>query len=665
MFNSSKSKYINFKDLEQAANNLIGRIPPVKQRRRLNLWYKILKYFGGLAIFLFLLLLILLSSKIFTLKKIYDQARLAENNLEQAVIFAKQNNFSQAAGLARLAENNFNSSISGLEQLKDNFFINKLPLISGQLNNGFSLLISAKFLSQAVYGGASFGQDLEALWANDKRISFSQLSPETKRHILKKIFESAPELNGIKANLALAYINLEQVNASGILFVLKNKINQVKKQINEASFILEKAVPLSQMIPALAGYPARADYLVVLQDNDELRPTGGFLGTYGILKIKDGDILSFKTDDIYYLDMPARDKINIEPPPPIKKYLNKKWYLRDANWSPDWPVAARNINKFYQAESVLNPEAEKIFQFNGVLAIMPKLITDFLKITGPIIVEGQAYDQNNFQNLLQYRAEKGYILLGVSSWQRKEVIGEIAKKLKIKIFDLPPNKWSEAVTAAINNLSEKNLLFYLTDSQLESIAAQNGWGGEIKNYHSDYLMVVDANLAALKTDAVISRSLNYKITEKINHGLFSKLTINYAHNGRLDWKTSVYKSYTRVYAPLGSQLISISGYRAEAVDTGDEAGKTWFGFYLTVEPGKINNIILEYKLPPSIMLNNNYGLYVQKQPGKELANFTVDLSFQNSIKSYSPTSLYMVKNGSNKIKWQGDLNMDRSFEINF
>lgn len=665
MFNSSKSKHINFKDLEQAADNLIGRIPPVKQRRRLNLWYKTLKYFGGMVIFLFLLLLILLSSNILTLKQIYDQARLGENNLEQAVIFAKQNNFSQAAGLARLAENNFNSSVSGLEQLKDNFFINKLPLISGQLNNVFSLLISAKFLSQAVYGGASFGQDLEALLAGDKKLNFSQLSPEVKRNILKKIFEAAPELNGIKANLTLAGINLEQVNTADILFFLKDKINQIKTQIGQASFILEKAVPLSQMIPALAGYPAQADYLVVLQNNDELRPTGGFLGTYGILKIKDGDILSFNTHDIYQLDMPARDKINIEPPQPIKKYLNKKWYLRDANWSPDWPAAARNINKFYQAESVLNPEAEKISQFNGVLAVTPKLITDFLKITGPIIVEGQAYDQNNFQDLLEYRVEKGYILLGVSFWQRKEVIGEIAKKLKIKIFDLPPNKWSEAVTAAINNLSEKNLLFYLTDSQLENIAAQNGWGGEIKNYHSDYLMVVDANLAALKTDAVMSRSLNYKITEKINYGLFSKLTINYAHNGRPDWKTSVYKSYTRVYAPLGSQLINVSGYQTEAVDTGNEAGKTWFGFYLTVEPGKINNITLEYKLPPSVMLNNNYGLYAQKQPGKELANFTVDLIFKNSIKSYSPASLSMQKISPIRVKWEGDLSIDRSFEVKF
>ena len=664
MFNLSKSKHINFKDLHQAADNLIGRIPPIKKRRRLNLSYKILKYFSLTIVFLFLLSLILVSSQIFNLKQIYDQANFGKVNLEQAVIFARQDDFSQAASLAKNAENNFNFSINKLEEIKNNNFINYLPFVLNQLNDAESLLISVQFLSKAVYGGANFGQSLEALLSGDKKFNFSKLSAEGKREVLKKIFESAPELNGIKADLDLAYINLDQVNASGILSILKDKISQVKKQISEASLILEKAVPLSQMIPALAGYPGQVNYLVVLQNNDELRPTGGFLGTYGILKIKDGDIVNFDTHDIYHLDMPVQDKINITPPKQISKYLNDKWYLRDANWSPDWPTTAKNINWFYQAESALNPEIEKIPEFSGVIAITPKLITDFLEITGSVIVEGQVYDQNNFQDLLQYRVERGYQVLGVSSWQRKEVIGEIAKELKIKIFDLPPNKWPEIINTMINNLDAKNLMFYLADNQLESIAVQNGWAGEIKDYYGDYFMVVDANLAALKTDAVMSRSINYKVTEGSN-GLFSKLTVNYVHNGKLDWKTSAYKSYTRVYVPLGSQLIKISGYEAEEIDMGNEAGKTWFGFYLTVAPGKINNITIEYKLPSSTMLNNSYGLYIQKQPGKELSYLSVDLSFQNGIKSYSPANLYMQKVSPDRVKWEGDLNIDRNFGVKF
>jgi hypothetical protein len=662
MFN--RKKHLDFLALQQTADGLIGKIPFVKKRRRLNFAYKIFKYLCLTAVFLFLLFLILVASQITDLKQIYNQASLGKNNLEQAVIFAKQNDFEEAAELAKLAEDNFNLSINKLNKIKSNVFINNVPFALSQLNDAESLLVAVQFLSKAVASGAEFGQSLEAIITGDKEFNFSQLTVTEKRELLKKIFESSPELNGIKADLDLAYISLDQAGTSGILFILKDKLIQAKEQINEASSLLTKAVPLSQMIPALAGYPEEVNYLVLLQNNDELRPTGGFLGTYGVLKIKNGDIVSFDTHDIYHLDMPVQDKMNVEPPEPIKKYLNKKWYLRDANWSPDWPTSAKMINGFYQTESSLNPENKEVIKFSGVLAITPKLITDFLKITGPITVEGQAYNENNFQDLLQYRVEKGYVNLGVSSWQRKEVISEISKELKIKIFDLPPSQWSGIINIVIDNLSQKNLLFYLTDSQLENIAIENGWAGEVKNYYGDYFMVVDANLAALKTDAVMNRSINYQTIEGSN-GLFSKLTINYAHNGKVDWKTSAYKSYTRVYVPLGSQLIKISGYENKNIDVGDELGKTWFGFYLVVEPGKISNITLEYKLPSSVMSNNNYSLYIQKQPGKELDNLSVDLSFKNGIKSYSPASLSMKKINPTRMKWSGDLGIDRDFEIKF
>ena len=664
MFKKFKIKSLDFKQLHDQADNLINKIPPIKKQRQLNFAYKTLKYFFVVAAALFLFLLILTFSQFLNLQQIYSQSIEGKNNLEQAVIFAEQKDFNEAAELAELAESNFNISINKIEKIKNNFIIGHLPIVISQLNDVERLLVSVHFLSKAVYGGANFAASLETVLSGNEQFNFSQISTLEKRELLQKIFESAPELNGIKADLDLAYINLEQVNTSGILFFLNNKISQAKEQINQALLILDKAVPLSQMIPALAGYPNEVNYLVLLQNNDELRPTGGFLGTYGILNIKDGEILNFITHDIYHLDMPVKDRINIAPPAPIAKYLNDKWYARDANWSPDWPTSAKTINDFYQKESISNPEVEQVSKFSGVIAITPKVITDFLAITGPITIDGQVYDQNNFHDLLQYRVERGYMVLGVSSWQRKEVIGQIAKELKLRIFDLPPNKWSEIINTIADNLIEKNLLLYLFDNQLESLAVQNGWAGEIKNYPGDYFMVVDANLGALKTDAVMSRSINYKIHEGSN-GLFSTLTLNYAHNGKLDWRTSVYKSYTRVYVPLGSQLIKISGYDSKNVDVGQELNKTWFGFYLTVAPGEINNITVEYKLPSSVLANNNYSLYIQKQPGKELSNISFDLSFKNGIKSYNPSGLSLKKVEFNRIKWEGDLRVDKSFEIKF
>jgi len=615
-------------------------------------------------VILFSVWFILFSNQILNAVELYYQAALGKTNLEQAIALGRQNKLSQVMTAASAAENNFHLSIYRLQEIKDNYFINKSDLLLSQLNNIESLLITAQFLSKAVYNGASFGYSLENLLVGDKKLNFAKFSPENKRKVLSKIYESAPELNGIKANLDLAYLNLERVSLEGLLFPFKEKVKQIENQIQDIRLILEKAVSMSQLLPALTGYPNKVKYLVMLENNDELRPTGGFLGTYGILELWNGEIINFNTHDIYHLDMPVKDKINVIPPEPIKKYLAPKWYLRDANWSPDWPTAARKIDWFYQTESRLNPAAERISEFNGTIALTPKLITDILNITGPVTVEGQSYNQANFQDLLEYRVEKGYLVLGVSSWQRKEVIGEIAKELKNKIFDLPPAGWFKAINALLDNLTAKNLLLYSGDSQLENIIIDNGWGGEVKAVASDYLMVVDANLGALKTDASLNRNLKYEVSQG-NNGLFSKLTIGYAHHGQVDWKTSVYKSYTRIYVPPGSRLIKVIGYAPGQVDSGSELGKTWFGFYLTVEPGEIKNFIIEYKLPDAVSSPDNYGLYIQKQSGKDIEEAVVDLNFLNDIKSYSPASLSIQKVSPARLKWEGELNMDRSFKIVF
>jgi len=655
---------MDFKQLHEQADSIIGRMPPIRKRRSLRLAGRILKYLGLTIIILFLLLIILLSAQFLNFTRIYNQVASGKANLEQAIIAVRRDDLSQASSLAKQSQNNFDSAIDDLNRIKTSLFLSNWPLLADQLNQAQSLLVSAQFLSRAVYEGTDFGLSLESLLGNNKKLNFTKFTPEEKRKVLGKIYESAPELNGIKADLDLAYLNLEQVSGSGFLYLFNDKLNQVKEQIGQAKLILENVVPLTQLIPALAGYGREAKFLVMLENSYELRPTGGFLGTYGVLKIKDGDIASFETEDIYHLDMPAQDKMNVEPPPPIKKYLNNKWYLRDANWSPDWPTSAKKIDWFYRLEkNLINPK-DDISNFDGVIALTPKLVTDLLRITGPVMVEGQSYDENNFHDLLEYRVEKGYEQLGVSSWHRKAVIGPIVNEIKIKIFDLPPDKWSNVAYASVDNLAKKNLLLYLSDNQLEEIVAANGWAGEIKNYYGDYLMVVDANMGALKTDAVMARGMDYKVLEKTD-GMFSQLTINYAHNGQTDWKTSIYKSYTRIYVPLGSKLINISEYSRDQIDTGNESGKTWFGFYLAVKPGEIKNITINYRLPSEINQAAGYGLYIQKQPGKELNRLSFDLNFKNDIKSYSPANLFMQKIGPTELKWEGDLSIDRNFNVNF
>ncbi|MCK5320672.1 DUF4012 domain-containing protein, partial [Candidatus Parcubacteria bacterium] len=532
------------------------------------------------------------------------------------------------------------------------------------------LLSAANILSGTVNDTANFALNFND-YLNEK-VSFVNLSKPQKIRILDILHSSESLLEGIMDNLDLTFARISKAQANIFLSPLRNKLLETKGEIDEARQFVEKTIPLVKLLPEFLGYPEKSSFLIVLQNSDELRPTGGFIGTYGIFEMENGDMVRNDTHDIYHMDMPVKDLINIEPPEPLKKYLNtEKWYMRDSNWSPDWTASAEKIEWFYKTEDKLLPPKNKINNFfgdfDGVIGITPESIIDLLKITGPIIIEGEEYNSNNFVDLLQYRVEKSYVKLGVLSWQRKEVIGEIVKELKNRLLSFSPETLKAAGNVLFENLLKKNIVVYLHNNEKQQIILEQNWGGAIIDAKSDYVFVVDANLAAFKTDRVMNRSIEYKVDQDIN-GVFSELTINYKHNGeRFDWRTTRYRTWTRIYTPINSSLISVAGFDDDKVEIYSEFGKTVFAGFLSIEPGKFGQIKLQYKLNDDIykqIKNGEYSLVFQKQPGNKVESLHVGLIFNNMIKSYSPVSFY-AESESNTVSWDSDLDADKVFRVEF
>jgi len=420
----------------------------------------------------------------------------------------------------------------------------------------------------------------------------------------------------------------------------------------KAEALLSRMVPLAKLLPALAGYPESSRFLLVMQNNDELRPSGGFIGVDGILEVKDGEILSLKTADSYHLDMPAVGKWTMTPPEPIKKYLKvENWYLRDSNWSPDWPIAAQKVEEIYRGESAAIGQA--LPPFTGVIAINPDLVADLLKLVGPITVRGENYTADNFQPLLQYNVEVAYKEQNISSWNRKEIINELLGELKKRLFSLPSDRWSDMLKTADKNITQKNIQIYFANSAWEDLVRDLSASGEVSRQNQDYLLVVDANLGAFKSDVVVKKNIAYTVNEK-NGQLNAGLKLNYRHEGGFDWRTTRYRSYTRVYAPLGSKLISLSGLDESQADisTATDAilNKTVFGFFLTVEPGDSREINLVYSLPDNLnsaLSSGRYQLLVQKQSGRRTESLQINL----------------VNQGKGLKSWKSDLETDKNFSL--
>jgi len=665
MFKFSKSKNIDFSNLYQS----ISTTTHSQTIRKMGAVFNFLKYFSYFLIAVFIFLALFVGINFVNFKNVATLALDGKKNIDQAVYFAKIENFNESTKYSKKAEDNFNLSKNKLQNIKNSFFATHTPILRSELQNIWYLLDTSEALSRALNGGVGLGKELEDLLDSDKKLNFSKFSKEEKGRVLKKIYQSAPDLEKIKKDLGVARSNIEKINPNGILILVKWKILDLKEKVSFADNLLKRSIPLSNLLPIIAGYPEKKSYLLVLQNSDELRPTGGFIGTYGIMETELGDFMRLDTHDIYHMDMPIKDNFKVEPPKPIKKLFVPNWYMRDANWSPDWPTSAEKILWFYKEEDKLLPPKNQINnfsgEFSGVFAINPNFIIDLLNITGPITIKGVEYNKDNFVDVLQYKVERGYEQIGVSSWQRKEVIGDILKELKIRIFDLPASRWPEILDILDDNIAKKDILVYLKDNRLEKIVKEQKWGGELIDgkKNTDYLMIVDANFGAFKTDAVMEKGVIYKV-ERRPDGLYAKLSLNYAHKGQEDYRTTTYKSYTRIYVPLGSTLIKTSGGETK-VEIGKEINKTVFGTYFRVNTGGIGILTFEYKLPKDIGSNGLYDLYIQKQPGKKVESLIVDVVPGYKVKSYNPVGFSADKINNSAVRWETDLSMDKEFLISY
>jgi hypothetical protein len=389
----------------------------------------------------------------------------------------------------------------------------------------------------------------------------------------------------------------------------------------------------------------KSTFLILFQNNNELRPGGGYIGSFGIMKIADGQIVFIDTHDTNVFDSGFSTKI--KPPKPMQDMLNiKNWELRDSNWSPDFRINAQRAKHFYHLEG----GQEKI---DGVIAISTRLLPSFLEVVGPVQIDGYPgiYDSQNVIEQLEYQVEKGYYDQGIEKGKRKYIMKKMAKAIIKKAQGLDWSQRKILINKVEQHLNQKDVMLYFEDKDLQKTVERLGWSGAIREKDSeDYLMIVDANLGSRKSDAVVDRSFNYTVDFRRKKPV-AKLEINYLHKGRVrDLLTDDYRTYLRVLIPEQSWLYDTEGLEGlEFIDFDKILDKKSFGVLHKVNLGKSKKVIFNYYLPESITADD-YQLFVQKQPGidrlkgkikiinkmGDVKNYTIDADRDVKI-IYQPT----------------------------
>lgn len=396
------------------------------------------------------------------------------------------------------------------------------------------------------------------------------------------------------------------------------------------------------LVPNLLGFDKPRTMLVLFLNNTELRPGGGFIGSYGLVTLDKGAVTRMETEGTENLDRGAPATFLVEPPAPIQIYLNQpRWYFRDSNWSPDFAISAQHALQFYSAEG--GKDAQFI---ETVVGITPEVLEILMKYTGPITVRGTTYTAATVTDLIEYNVEIEYLQKQIPFTERKVIISEIAHELIARVKTIPAWKWG-ALSADLMSAGESgHVLLYDTNSEIQKTIENLGWGGRLKDGAPDYLYVVDANLASLKTDRVIERATAYEIfQDPATHEWQGRIKLTYKNTGSFDWRTSRYRTYTRVYLPDGTKFLNGDGSIKNSKtkepapwDVWHEYGRTVVGTYFIVEPGETRTVTINVALAPPVVAAlqaGQYGLTAQKQLGLEKRELTAEVNFGKTVKSWT------------------------------
>lgn len=648
-------------------------------------WQKFVPAFAMIALVLLLGIGgISFASKGFGLQgKVLGVSQDGYANLTQAIADMKAQNFEASGQQFDQAFDKFSQASNDLEDLGGGLldatrffpFTSKVSSGKNAVEAGKHFAAAGQSLNEVVKTFAQLKQSGQLLQGN---VSLLEIFRKTENNI-----------TAAKTELDAAQKNMDLIALADLPADKQQKFLLLKESLPQLRLMMENFLSSSHIFVELLGGNGPRKYLFLFQNNSEMRATGGFIGSYGLLDIANGHVKKFFIDGIFNPDGQLKEKI--VPPFPIQK-ISTAWSLHDSNWFPDFPLSARKAISFY--EKTGGPTAD------GVISLTPTLMQKLLKITGPIEMPeyGVTLDSDNFIELTQYKVEVDY---DKQDNTPKKILSDLAPLLLEKLLSSKdPATISGAAQALLEGLSEKHILFYSQNKEIEDIISTQGWSGKILSTDKDYLSVINTNINGFKTDAVVDEDIAHSAQIQADGSIVDTVKITRKHTGgnsEFEWFNKVNADYLRVYVPEGSQLLEASGQTREVdqppvdydalgfkrdsdvqqqessikIDPSSgtaiyvESGKTVFANWVYVSPGESVTVTYKYLLPFRLFqlsTNNSqktdaYSLVAQKQAGSLGGSFSSQINYpQNyNVKWTLPQSLTQ---GNNELKNNSNLVTD-------
>jgi len=558
------------------------------------------------------------------------------SKLELAATAAIEQDINGAKANFIAADNLFSrAQLEILSLGQTNLYLSGLAAENSQIVTGQKLIDSGQSLAQA---GSLLIDTLKPLMQYFNGAVSSQLQvKDFATQVTNLLYQNIGNLDRALAKVNKASSLLNSINPDVIDPVYAAAVVNAQEKTAALQNLVMTLGTIARELPDILGFNNPRYYAILNQNNNELRATGGFVGSVAFVKIYKGQIEEMSVDTTQRIDGQIINP-SLDMPTPLRAIAtdwetgDARWGTRDSNWYFDFPTSAKTFQKLYEDSGIAGGSLD------GIIAITPEVMRDQLRIFGSIYFEEEdiTLTASNVVEVIQAD-------IAANRYKRenpKELINKLAPILMERLLTASHAQFQDIQASIMQRLVQKDILIYTRNPRFQKVIEDLNFAGAMPllDQNEDFLAVVRSNLGGMKSSQRVVEEIKHTIMINLTGAATESLSITYTHTGtgfnylsNGEAPDGVNRDYVRVYVPLGSTLITSSGQdEGTQVEIYEEGDKTVFAFWVTTPPKTENTINLSYQLPYKV--NGNYRLLVEKQPGADTTLLTSTLKLSPALK---------------------------------
>jgi hypothetical protein len=208
-------------------------------------------------------------------------------------------------------------------------------------------------------------------------LDWQKLTPVNGRFDVSPLASASPTLVAAASTVELTHSRLSEIDASGLFPEVSRPLAEATQSLDDLRHTLNIAAETSKILPAMMGAEGPRNYLILIQNNAEIRATGGLPGALAVLHVEDGRIglEAQSTGSSLGRFTPA---VDVDPVQTQIYSGRLGTFISDVNLTPDFPTAAKSAKSMWETRHGTSVD--------GVIAVDPVVLAHILEASGPVAV---------------------------------------------------------------------------------------------------------------------------------------------------------------------------------------------------------------------------------------------------------------------------------------